>query len=137
MTKQTFLGPICALAAAISVVAVMAASAQTQAPQPAPPAAQQQPTAPADGAGMPAQGMEHGRRMQNMGQTMMGKEMGKEGERTGMGAGPMGAPPAATEQQPAAPTTGASSMPAQGMEHGGQMQNNMGPRMMEKAKDKQ
>ncbi|WP_148221672.1 hypothetical protein [Bradyrhizobium sp. BTAi1] len=41
------------------------------------------------------------------------------------------AAPPADQQQPAAPSTGSSSMPMQGMEHGRQMQN-MGPKMMER-----
>lgn len=94
--KQKLFAPACALASAAAIIAVLGVtpvSAQTQ-QAPPPGATQQQPSTPSnDPAAMPAGGMEHGHQMQNGGQKMMEKEMGKDGEHAGMGGGAMGKPP--------------------------------------------
>ena len=94
--KQRLFAPACALASAAAIATVLGmapVSAQTQ-QAPSPGAAQQQPSTPSsDPAAMPAGGMEHGHKMQNDGQKMIEKEMGKDGGHAGMGGGAMGKPP--------------------------------------------
>lgn len=80
---------------------------------------------------MPMQGMEHGRMMRDQGQKMMHDDQSQQ----------TGSQPSTTQAQPAQPsgagtdqqTTGTTSTPAQGMEHG-RMMRDQGQKMMQNEK---
>lgn len=75
MTKNRFLTPTRTLTAAVSVAAILVVTAApTQAQPSTSPTTQRTPTSGA--TGMPAQGMERGRQMQDMRQEMMRTERG-------------------------------------------------------------